>query len=55
MTTLRAVALVGLLFIAVLFTLVNTSRVMWDHEVSATNFIFQALGITGVILLLWVI
>ncbi len=43
------------LFLAVLFTCVNTSRMSHKSNIDAFNFLCQAVGITGFITLQWLI
>ena len=41
------------LFLAVMWTLVNTARFIGKQDIPALNFILQAIGITGFIWLQW--
>jgi hypothetical protein len=43
------------LFIAIWFSLINISRIMHKCDVVAINFIIQAIGITGFVILQWLI
>ena len=43
------------IFLVVLFTLVNSALVLHKNTVPAINFILQAIGITGFIVLQWLI
>jgi len=38
---------IGFLFIAVWFSIVNFSRLTYKQDLSAVNFIYQAIGIVG--------
>ena len=50
------IAKIMFLFIAVLMTIVNTSRVFGsENDVLAVNFTMQAIGVTGFITLQWLI
>jgi len=43
------------LFVGVLFTLTNVIRTTLKNDVSAANMIYQAIGITGFIVLQWLV
>jgi len=43
------------LFMAVFFTLVNTGRMMSKQDLPFGNFIWQSVGVTGFIVLQWLL
>ena len=43
------------IFLVVLFTLVNSAKVWHKEAVPAINFLLQAIGITGFIVLQWLV
>ena len=43
------------MFLAILFTLNNSVKVMAKEPIPAANFILQAIGVTGFITLQWLI
>ena len=55
MTTFLFILKIVFLFIAVFFTLVNIYKVIYKESVLAKWMVFQAIGITGFIVLQWLI
>ena len=45
----------GFLFIGIMFTIVNIMRMIAKNDLPAANMIFQAIGITGFIVLQWLV
>jgi hypothetical protein len=43
------------LFIAILFTIANIIRVIFKNDIPVTNTVLQTIGITGFIVLQWLI
>lgn len=43
------------LFIAIWFTLINVTRTIREQGLKPMNFIWQAIGLTGFIVLQWII
>jgi len=46
---------IAFLFMTVLFTLTNVIRTMLKNNVPAANMFFQTIGITGFIVLQWLV
>jgi hypothetical protein len=46
---------IAFIFVAILFTLVNINRTYNANRIPAINFIMQAIGIVGFIVLQWLI
>ena len=42
-----------LLFVAIFFSLINTTRIFYKTNIPTINFFLQALGITGLIVYQW--
>lgn len=42
---------IGFLFLGIWFTLINTTRIMNKVNLPASNLLYQAIGITGFIVL----
>ena len=49
------IAKIMFLFVAVLMTIVNTTRLFGKDDIPAVNFTVQAIGVTGFITLQWLI
>lgn len=55
MTTLLLFVKIICLFLAIFFSLVNTGRAWYKNLVSPINFVLQSIGITGFIVLQWLL
>jgi len=51
----RIILLIMFLFMTILMTLANISRLIYKSEISAMNFLLWAIGLTGIITILWII
>ncbi len=43
------------IFLAIFWTIVNTNLLLTNSVINWPNFLFQAIGVTGVIVIYWVI
>jgi len=46
---------IGLLFVAIWMTIINVARLYNKVDISTINFFLQAFGITGFVVLQWLI
>ena len=49
------IAKIIFLFVAIMMTIINTTRLFGKADIPAVNFTMQAIGVTGFITLQWLI